>query len=401
MNKNISILMLILMLPVVFALSARADNGQTVRIAVLPFEVYSAEKKGELGTDVAARLAAQLRTNPAIVTPDLKAVQSVVREADYGLLSEQRLKELSKVLDANFVVLGSITNVGAEYSVDVQMFNTLAGAEYLKTFAEGTQIDVLIAEVARKLSAEAFAKANLIPPAQQVTMTAGAPAQRPAAPQTAGTELDLAAVLGLPETAGQPAPKEPAPERSAGAQPAAPMAQSAEEPPPLPLAEPQITAAALPDDNATARRRASRPKQPREAAYSFDKPIKINADSMEYDNKRNRALFSGNVVARQGDVTMFADSMEVLYAEQGKLDQFAASGNVKVIQGDRIATGQRIVFYNSEQKIVATGSPRVWQGDNVINGHKIIVYLKEDRYVVESSPESRASASIYPQKKKP
>jgi lipopolysaccharide export system protein LptA len=104
---------------------------------------------------------------------------------------------------------------------------------------------------------------------------------------------------------------------------------------------------------------------------------------------------------------MFADTIDVLYGEKndaqpdkGKLRQLTAVGNVKVIQGERIATGQKIVFYNDEQKIVATGGPRVWQGDNVIVGTKITVYLKEDRSVVEGTPQDRVSATIFPKEKK-
>ena len=43
----------------------------------------------------------------------------------------------------------------------------------------------------------------------------------------------------------------------------------------------------------------------------------------------------------------------------------------------------------------------MWQGDNVIQGKKITVLLQEDRTIVEGGGEGRASATIYPKKKKP
>jgi lipopolysaccharide export system protein LptA len=97
---------------------------------------------------------------------------------------------------------------------------------------------------------------------------------------------------------------------------------------------------------------------------------------------------------------MYADSMHVYYSGGGGLSRVDAKGNVKVVQGDRIATGSAIVFNNATQTIVATGSPRIWQGDNVVHGSKITVYLKEKRTVVESAPEGRASATIYPDSEK-
>ena len=79
---------------------------------------------------------------------------------------------------------------------------------------------------------------------------------------------------------------------------------------------------------------------------------------MEYDNKANKALFKGNVVARQGDIVMFANAMHVTYSKDGGLSRVDARGDVRVVQGDRIATGSSIIFNNATQTIIATGAPR-------------------------------------------
>jgi len=117
-------------------------------------------------------------------------------------------------------------------------------------------------------------------------------------------------------------------------------------------------------------------------------------------------FFRGNVVARQGDMVMFADQMEAAYAgksgekdARGGLKELTATGNVKSYRENGSPQGKKIVFYGEEQKIVATGNPRVWQGDNVIVGSKITVYLKQDRSVVEGTNQDRVSATIYPKDK--
>jgi lipopolysaccharide export system protein LptA len=117
---------------------------------------------------------------------------------------------------------------------------------------------------------------------------------------------------------------------------------------------------------------------------------------MEYDNRENKAIFKGNVVARQDDITMFANTMHVYYEGEGGLSKVDAQGGVRVVQGDRVATGERIIFNNASKTIVATGNPRVWQGDNVVHGGKITVYLREERTIVEGAADGRASATIYP-----
>ncbi|MFC1591710.1 lipopolysaccharide transport periplasmic protein LptA, partial [Thermodesulfobacteriota bacterium] len=180
-------------------------------------------------------------------------------------------------------------------------------------------------------------------------------------------------------------------------EPAAPAENDAEEAEEIPEDDFEDE---LEAESAAARSQPKDAKKSDRAFFTSDKPININADSMEYDNKKNKALFTGNVVARQGNIVMFANQMKVFYTEKGGLRRVYALGNVKVIQGERIATGQKIVFYNDEQKIVATGSPRIWQGDNVVHGNKITIFLKEDRSVVEGGPARRASATIYPKQKK-
>jgi len=134
-------------------------------------------------------------------------------------------------------------------------------------------------------------------------------------------------------------------------------------------------------------------------SFGSNLPVNINADTLEYDNKRNMVAFKGHVVARQGDMVIFADAMNVTYEQKGKLKQIEAQGGVKIIQADRIATGDSITYYNEEQKIVLNGNPRVWQGDNVINGEKITVFIKEERSIVEGSTANRVSATIVPKKK--
>lgn len=156
--------------------------------------------------------------------------------------------------------------------------------------------------------------------------------------------------------------------------------------------------------SAPAKKKRAAAKDARDPGFfSLAKAISINSDTMEYDNRQNMAIFNGNVVARQDDIVMFANSMHVFYSEAGGLSRVEAKGDVRVLQGDRIATGSSIVFDNATQTIVATGSPRVWQGDNVVHGRKITVFLKEERTVVEGEPNSRASATIYPDsdKKRP
>ena len=65
-------------------------------------------------------------------------------------------------------------------------------------------------------------------------------------------------------------------------------------------------------------------------------PITIKSNELTADNKGKTAVFSGKVVAKQGDITIFADKIVVNYAEKkGDVEKIEAIGNVRIIQQNR------------------------------------------------------------------
>lgn len=130
-----------------------------------------------------------------------------------------------------------------------------------------------------------------------------------------------------------------------------------------------------------------------------NQPITITSDHLEGDNKNNKALFSGNVVARRGDITISCEKISIIYDEDVKTaKEIIAEGQVRITQGERIATGERAVFNNSEEKITLTGRPQLREGDNTIEGGKITLFLAEDRGIVEADTEIRVNATIQMEK---
>jgi lipopolysaccharide export system protein LptA len=131
----------------------------------------------------------------------------------------------------------------------------------------------------------------------------------------------------------------------------------------------------------------------------FDQPLRITAQELEADNKNRVITFRGKVEARQGELTINADTAQVFYEkkEEGNdIREVVATGNVKVQEGDRLATAQRAVFANREQKITLTGQPKVWQGKDVVSGEKIIILLDEEKSLVESGPDRRVEVILHP-----
>ena len=399
-NKSCIALILVMLL---WSGTLSAQQGTAVRVAVMPFDIFSMEETPNLGRELSIQLSQQMALNPRILTCSYDVIASVLQSRKNKRLDEAGLSEIAKALDAQFVVFGSLTKIQTDMSLDVQLFNSAEKGAYFKAFAEGTVLEALIRNIVQKLEPEIMKKAALIAPEQRITS-----AEEPK-PET--TEELLAEEKGK-----QPQPAEQAPPAAeekkiapTTALPPAPIREEAVpeedfvEPPPSPPAAEKKEARLAPTpagkEEKSAKGGESSQQKKGLPSLGSNLPVNINADTLEYDNKRNMVAFKGHVVARQGDMVIFADAMNVTYEPKGKLKQIEAQGGVKIIQADRIATGDTITYYNEEQKIVLNGNPRVWQGDNVINGEKITVFIKEERSIVEGSPANRVSATIVPKKK--
>ena len=132
--------------------------------------------------------------------------------------------------------------------------------------------------------------------------------------------------------------------------------------------------------------------------------IHIKSNQMEALDKEGKVIFTGDVVARKGDLTIYADRLIVYYSDkkggagaEGKrsLERLVAEGDVKITQGKRTARGDEATYDKKKEIITLTGDAQVWQGQNRVKGDKIIVFLKEDKSIVESGPNGRVEAVVF------
>jgi lipopolysaccharide export system protein LptA len=128
------------------------------------------------------------------------------------------------------------------------------------------------------------------------------------------------------------------------------------------------------------------------------RPIDVAADRLSADSARNIVTFEGNVVARQADVTLYADRIQAGYSrESGSIDRIEAEGNVRFLQEGREARSARATFYNLEQRIVLSGGAKLRQGQNTVQGEMLTIFLRENRSVVTGGKDGgRVQAVINP-----
>lgn len=120
-------------------------------------------------------------------------------------------------------------------------------------------------------------------------------------------------------------------------------------------------------------------------------PIEIVADLLTVEQARQVAIFSGNVQAIQGEMTLTADRLEVFYAEgagadaapagvgQGtQITRIEAEGNVKVANPSDTAAGDRGVYDVAAQTIRLEGNVVLTSGSNVVRGVELDVDLQRN-----------------------
>lgn len=130
-------------------------------------------------------------------------------------------------------------------------------------------------------------------------------------------------------------------------------------------------------------------------------PITIKSNELAADNKGKVAIFSGKVVARQGDITIYADKLIVNYGEaKGSVEKIEATGNVRIVQANRTGIASQAVYDSRAGQIILTGSPKVIQENNTLTGKIITYYIDDEKSVVSGGGDSRIEAVINPPARK-
>jgi len=118
-------------------------------------------------------------------------------------------------------------------------------------------------------------------------------------------------------------------------------------------------------------------------------PIVITSQTLINDSKTRTATFDGNVIAKRGEVTLYANKMIVYYEDEqkgGNIKMIEAIGNVKLTKGDRVITSHKATYYpEPEERVVFLGEPRATEGKNLVTGEKITYFMKDERAMVEKS----------------
>jgi lipopolysaccharide export system protein LptA len=144
---------------------------------------------------------------------------------------------------------------------------------------------------------------------------------------------------------------------------------------------------------------------------SATRPMVINSKTLEMDDVSKVVTFTGDVNAKTGDFIIDCQKMLVYYKnlsknkkiieDETKISKIVATGKVRISRSQGgLATAEKAVYFEDDEKIVLTGKPVVKQGNDFVEGDRITIFLKENRSVVESSIGKKVKAVIFPKSEK-
>lgn len=114
-------------------------------------------------------------------------------------------------------------------------------------------------------------------------------------------------------------------------------------------------------------------------------PIDLSADHAEAQDRADRAVFSGNVVVKQDNLTLRTARMTLAYANSNGLDinRIDASGGVIVNSPSETARGDFAVYDLDKGLITMIGNVRLERGDSYLSGGRLTLDLNTGRAVMD------------------
>ncbi len=116
-----------------------------------------------------------------------------------------------------------------------------------------------------------------------------------------------------------------------------------------------------------------------------DAPIDVSSQRIEVQDRADRAVFSGAVVARQGTLTLETARLTVAYtsADGLQIRRLDASGGVTVRSPSETARGDFGIYDLDRKLITLIGAVQLNRGGSQINGQRLTIDMNSGRAVVD------------------
>jgi lipopolysaccharide transport protein LptA len=111
--------------------------------------------------------------------------------------------------------------------------------------------------------------------------------------------------------------------------------------------------------------------------------IRVTCDDMTVQNRAQQARCIGHVKAVRQLMTISCDRALAHYDDTGAVKDLTCVDHVRVVEKDRVATGDRGYYDDAARTVELTGHALLVQGEDRLTGEPIVFYVDEDRVVAK------------------
>jgi lipopolysaccharide export system protein LptA len=129
---------------------------------------------------------------------------------------------------------------------------------------------------------------------------------------------------------------------------------------------------------------------PGQVRHNSDAPIDFSAQSIELQDRANRAILTGGVTIRQATMTLTANRVTVAYTGQvasgsPQASRLDAAGGVTVTRPDQTAKSTYAVYDVNQRVVTMIGNVTLTQGTNRLSGGRLSIDLDTGRATIDGS----------------
>lgn len=135
---------------------------------------------------------------------------------------------------------------------------------------------------------------------------------------------------------------------------------------------------------------------------SGKEPYKVDAAKLDYFDKEQKLVYTGDVIAAQGATRVRATAMTIYLdkaageGSQASVRRIELKGPVTVAQKDRVGTGDSGVYDRNDNKWYLIGNVTLTEGSDVTRGDRLIYDLGTARAMVEGGRQGRVQSVFTP-----
>ena len=155
MNKPVLARLLLVFFLSILLGPGEARGQEVVKVGILPLRIYAVDREmmKDWPARVAGVLSAEMKKDEQIVLVGEEKIQAALKETGQADVDEPLAREIGKKVDADYMVMGSITRINGSVSLDIRVLDVFQKEAMASTFKAGKAPEDLLS-LAREASRE-------------------------------------------------------------------------------------------------------------------------------------------------------------------------------------------------------------------------------------------------------